>query len=127
MFKFKNKNGDLDNVDITSEALNLLGYKMTGEAGKFAWSGEVASAATIESKKQEVASSWGMQILRQERNALLASSDIKTLVDYPQSVEAKDAWLLYRQKLRDLPSVATPSVDDNGVLLDVTFPIKPVA
>ena len=41
------------------------------------------------------------------------------------SEEVKQAWLTYRQELRDLPSNSTPSFDENGQLTGVTWPIPP--
>lgn len=40
--------------------------------------------------------------LKQSRNALLGACDSKISVDMPQAM--KDAWIEYRQKLRDLPT-----------------------
>jgi hypothetical protein len=34
-------------------------------------------------------------------------------------------WSTYRQALRDLPSTASPSLDENGNLTNVTWPNKP--
>ena len=41
--------------------------------------------------------------MRQERNRLLKDCDFRALPDYPN----RKAWLSYRRKLRDLPSVWT--------------------
>jgi hypothetical protein len=46
--------------------------------------------------------------LRQQRNILLDKSDKYTVPDYPHlTPEAKQAWLDYRQALRDLPANTT--------------------
>ena len=48
--------------------------------------------------------------MREERNQLLKNCDFKVLVDYPNT--NKEAWELYRRKLRDLPetwSVSNPA------------------
>ena len=42
--------------------------------------------------------------MRQKRNQLLKESDYTALSDYPQ----RDKWLLYRQALRDYPSIWLP-------------------
>jgi len=52
--------------------------------------------------------------MREERNKLLKDCDFRVLSDYPNT--NKEAWLLYRQELRDFPSVWTP---------ETPFPIKP--
>lgn len=52
--------------------------------------------------------------LRRTRNRLLAQSDWTQISDSPLSDEQKQAWVDYRQALRDLPSTLitiTESVD----------------
>ena len=53
-----------------------------------------------------------IDIIREKRNKLLKESDFRVVADYPQ----REAWLAYRQALRDLPSVWTPGM---------AFPEKP--
>jgi hypothetical protein len=49
-----------------------------------------------------------MQVLRQKRDALLAETDKYVAMDFPHhSPEDKQAWLDYRQALRDLPANTT--------------------
>ena len=50
--------------------------------------------------------------MREERNQLLKDCDYTALPDYPQ----RDKWIVYRQELRDFPSVWTP---------ETPFPQKP--
>ena len=50
--------------------------------------------------------------MREERDKLLRETDYTALPDYPQ----RDKWIVYRQELRDFPSVWTP---------EMPFPIKP--
>jgi hypothetical protein len=58
-----------------------------------------------------------MDYIREVRNKLLASSDVITLID-DISEQTKEAWLTYRQALRDLPStLKTPE--------EVVWPEKP--
>jgi hypothetical protein len=47
--------------------------------------------------------------VRAERNKLLSTSDFTQLPDTPLSLEEKEAWATYRQKLRDLPNNYEPS------------------
>ena len=42
--------------------------------------------------------------MRQKRNQLLKESDYTALPDFPQ----REAWILYRQALRDFPSIWLP-------------------
>jgi len=46
-------------------------------------------------------------IVRANRNALLAQSDWTQLSDAPLTTEQKAAWAEYRQALRDLPETYT--------------------
>jgi hypothetical protein len=55
--------------------------------------------------------------LRIDRDNLLAASDWTVLIDVPISKEKREQYIVYRQQLRDLPSVATP---DN-----ITWPTIP--
>ena len=51
--------------------------------------------------------------MREERNQLLKDSDYTALPDYPN----REAWLDYRQQLRDFPTVWS---------IGVPFPTKPI-
>ncbi len=62
-----------------------------------------------------------MRLLREERNQKLTETDWWVLPDRTASQEQKD----YRQALRDLPSTASPKLDDDGNLTNVTWPTKP--
>ena len=62
-----------------------------------------------------------MQFLRDHRNGLLKNSDWMGNSD----VQMSNEWQTYRQALRDLPSTASPSLDENGNLTGVTWPTKP--
>ena len=62
-----------------------------------------------------------MQFVRDHRNGLLVNSDWMGNSDVKMTSE----WQTYRQALRDLPSTASPSLDENGNLIGVTWPTKP--
>lgn len=62
-----------------------------------------------------------IEVLRMERNRRLARTDWMGNSDVTMSAE----WKTYRQALRDLPSTASPSLDENGNLTGVTWPTKP--
>jgi hypothetical protein len=59
--------------------------------------------------------------LRQRRNALIASSDWTVLSDSPLSETEKNAWLEYRQDLRDI----TEGLNTEAKVKAVVFPDKP--
>ena len=67
-----------------------------------------------------------LNILRKQRNALLAESDWTQTSDNALSSDKKTEWETYRQALRDLPSSASPKLSDDGLSIsNVTFPTKP--
>ena len=53
---------------------------------------------------ENVKNEWVLLDMRETRNMLLSSSDFRVVSDYPN----RDKWLIYRQKLRDLPINWTP-------------------
>ena len=62
-----------------------------------------------------------LEELRDKRDQLLSRTDIFALSDRELSDEMKK----YRQDLRDLPSTASPELDENGHLTNVIWPTKP--
>lgn len=62
-----------------------------------------------------------MRLLREERNLKLAETDWWCCSDQTPT----QAQLDYRTALRDLPATASPSLDENGNLTNVTWPTKP--
>ena len=62
-----------------------------------------------------------MRFLREERNRRIVETDWWVLPDRTASQEQLD----YRQALRDLPSTASPELDEQGFLTNVTWPTKP--
>ena len=72
----------------------------------------------FEAKLQELIDAQPWKELREERNKRIAQTDYLFTSDYPHaSEEAKQAWLDYRQALRDLPANTT----------DPENPVWPVA
>ena len=64
--------------------------------------------------------------LREERNALLDKSDKYVTQDYPHLLQ-KDLqdWVDYRRALRNLPTTARPTLDEDGKLTGVEWPVPP--
>lgn len=58
--------------------------------------------------------------LRHQRNQLLAQSDWMANSDVTMTEE----WRLYRQSLRDI-TTQTPSLDENGNLTGIMWPVPP--
>jgi len=72
----------------------------------------------FEAKLQELIDAQPWKELREERNRRIAQTDYLATIDYPHaSEEVKQAWLDYRQALRDLPSNTT----------DPSNPVWPIA
>ena len=61
------------------------------------------------------------EMMRWQRDCKLEETDYLALTDNTLS----DAMKTYRQKLRDVPATASPKIDENGDLTNVTWPIKP--
>ncbi len=74
----------------------------------------------VNKKEIELRTTEPMRLLRQERNRRIAETDWMANSD----VTMTDNWKTYRQTLRDLPSTASPKIE-NGQLTNVTWPTKP--
>ena len=74
----------------------------------------------FEAKIQELIDAQPLKKLRAERDTILSQTDKYATIDFPHGSEvAKQAWLDYRQALRDLPANTDPS--------NPTWPIAPGA
>jgi len=62
-----------------------------------------------------------VSLLREMRNKKLRKTDWLAASDNTLS----SAWETYRQKLRDLPAAASPKLDSDGGLTNVTWPDVP--
>jgi len=77
----------------------------------------------IQAKIAELEAAEPLRLLRIQRNQLIQQTDWRATVDYPNP--DKQAWLDYRQALRDLPATADPQLDENGQLTNVIWPTPP--
>jgi hypothetical protein len=79
----------------------------------------------VQLKMQELTEVEPFRLLRIVRDKLLIETDWVSGEDIPKSL--KDIWYPYRQALRDLPSVSTPRLTEEGNLdmNSVNWPIKP--
>lgn len=64
-----------------------------------------------------------LRLLRIQRDQLLLETDWWCVSDRTPTPEQ----LQYRQALRDLPSTASPALDENGQLTGVTWPENPAS
>ena len=96
--------------------------------GQLNWNSDDIPKPTLEEVNQKIAeydSIKAFSILRRERDRLLSESDWTQMPDVPEAT--RTAWQTYRQALRDLPSTATPVMDNKTELCisGVTWPTKP--
>ena len=84
--------------------------------------------AEVQAKMDELRPVEALKKLRENRDEKLKQTDQYSLPDFPhKSEEVKQAWLTYRQALRDLPANSPDvSIDLNtGELIGVTWPVPP--
>ena len=83
------------------------------------------SKSEVTAKIAELEAAEPMRRLRIERNKKLQLSDWTQGVDVPDAI--KTPWTTYRQKLRDLPKTANPSLNSDNVLdnSSVNWPTEP--
>lgn len=83
------------------------------------------SKSEVTAKIAELEAAEPMRRLRVERNQRLQISDWTQGADVPEVI--KTPWAAYRQKLRDLPKTANPSLNSDNVLDDssVNWPEEP--
>ena len=84
-------------------------------------SGEMPSDADINTKIAELEAEVPMEFLREQRNSKLTVTDWWATTDRIMTDEQES----YRKALRDLPSTASPELDSDGNLTNVTWPSKP--
>ena len=82
---------------------------------------EQPSDAEFETKITELKKLQPMKHLRDERNRLLTETDWMASQDRTMTQAEKD----YRQELRDLPTTQTPTLNEDGDTVGITWPTKP--
>ena len=111
--------------DFYVKAMELLipeaGWRVTNDIINLSECPTNVTETQIIEKANELFALEPMRLLRQERNRRIAETDWRFRSDLTPSQE----WIDYSQALRDLPSTATPKLDDNGQLTNVTWPTKP--
>ena len=113
------------NITI-SDALRELGcdggWKVkNGEISGWTCETPQPTNETIQEKLRELQNAEPMRLLRLERNKKLSETDWWCCSDRTPT----QAQLDYRTALRDLPSTASPSLDENENLTGVEWPTKP--
>lgn len=112
-------------MTIKSQAILALKpgieFKFEGETYTALNGWELPSESDIQAKIAELEAAEPMRLLREERNRLIALTDWRFRSDLSPS----QAWIDYSQALRDLPAIASPSLDENGNLTGVIWPTPP--
>ena len=102
-------------------------YVLTGiEYSGLDWrdSREKPTEEVLSARLKELKDAEPMQLLREERDRRLSETDWWTS-RATDGIEMTQAQKDYRKALRDLPSTASPKLDDDGNLTNVTWPTKP--
>ena len=100
------------------------GFKIRdGKIAKWYVNDPQPSEEEIQTKLTELRNAEPMRLLREERNKKLSETDWTQNRDVTLTNDSD--WQTYRQELRDLPSTASPTLDENGQLTNVTWPTKP--
>src|SRR6056300_1484598 len=88
---------------------------------------EKPTAAEITAKIAELEAEELVRLLRIERDKRLAATDWKVVKAKELGTNLSADFKAYRQALRDLPSTATPTLDERGDLdfSSVTWPTEP--
>lgn len=111
----------IDKSDAINELINGL-YSIKADGSVVYHSGQTPpTEEAIQAKIAELQASEPMRVLREQRNQKLAETDWWCCSDRTPN----QAQLNYRTALRNLPSTASPSLDENGNLTGVTWPEKP--
>ena len=108
---------DLDVVDLGEEILDTVKNTYISNG----YSLEESIPKEVSDKLKEHDSTYTMNFFRDRRNSLLAETDWWGASDQTMTQEQKD----YRKALRDLPSTASPELDEDGQLTGVDWPEKP--
>ena len=114
-------------TDITSALRELRPNSSFGVRGStIIWNDSnnaQPSEEEIQAKLTELQNAEPMRLLREERNRKLQETDWWAAGDRIDSMTNEQK--IYRKQLRDLPSTASPELDENGQLSNVTWPTKP--
>ena len=124
----------MDNIKFIAETIKEItpncpvgiSWKDTYESIVFPEGYTKPSKADFDAKYNELVSAEPMKKLREERNKRLLECDFYFVTDFPYPTETiKQSWLTYRQALRDLPTTASPQLDANRDLTNITWPTPP--
>ena len=98
----------------------------TNDYERLVWQDESQTKPTedeVNTKVTELVNAYPMKLLREERDRRLKETDWRASSD----LIILEAWKSYRQSLRDLPALSTPTLDsnDNLDLTSIEWPTLP--
>ena len=85
----------------------------------------IPTETEIQAKIAELEAAEPMRLLRLERNRRLIETDWVAIKAFTQGTQLSPEWKTYLQALRDLPATAQPQLDEQGSLINVTWPEVP--
>ena len=123
----------MDEHALIVAALQALGISFTSMGGDTVDDFQVRPDQSIDreavrEKVEELRPLKALETLRTERNDVLEKTDRYALPDFPfASEDQRQAWLDYRQALRDLPANSPDATIDpeSGALVGVEWPDEP--
>ena len=127
-------NLDLDKNVLFAQALReldpelqLVRYGLTWESIELMDGYEKPPKDKFEKRFQELVDGIPLRELRQERNWRIGRTDFLMVSDFPfPSDTIRQAWITYRQALRDITAI-NPTLQANGMGdLIVTWPTPPI-
>lgn len=87
---------------------------------------EIPSQEEFISIQNELNNQIPMNKLRAYRNFVLEITDKYSLPDYPHDTEdIRNEWIQFRKELRDITQTQIPQLDNDGNLVNVTWPTYP--
>ena len=105
--------------------IKLVRFGLTWESIELMDGYEKPPKDKFEKRFQELVDGIPHMKLRQERNERIRRTDFLMVSDFPfPSDTIRQAWITYRQALRDITATTTPSLDENNQLV-VTWPTPP--
>ena len=116
-------------IDYRDMALKELvpGCQYASQNNEIFWDVEENNGVVCPSQEQiqkkivELQAAEPMRLLRLRRDQLITETDWWVLPDRTPT----QAQLDYRKALRDMPATAEPKLDNNGNLINITWPEKP--
>jgi len=103
----------------------------TNDYSTFTWNSSDYPKPTLDEITKKIGdldSLEAMRLLRIRRNILLQETDIKSLPDFPhKDTNERNAWMNYRQELRNLTEFASPKLNEHFQLdlKSIEWPNKP--